>query len=124
MPEHEDPKRKKLNLDGELGLSRRDLLRRGAIVGGTLLWVAPAIQSIAPPAFGQEAGPGTPQHFCCFCSQPSRRGLNPFQCLFNGFPPTDQQCAEFCSNLGYSAHQHCGPSSTATSCNQNGCVCP
>ena len=35
------------------GVTRRDLIRRGAIVGGTLLWVAPAIQSMAPKAFAQ-----------------------------------------------------------------------
>lgn len=33
------------------GLSRRDMLRRSALVGGTIVWVTPAVQSIASPAF-------------------------------------------------------------------------
>lgn len=33
------------------GLSRRAMLRRSALVGGTLVWTAPAIQTIAAPAF-------------------------------------------------------------------------
>ncbi len=56
----------KRNLEGELGLTRRDLIRRGAIVGGTLLWVAPAIQSIAPKAY---AVPPTGSFTaCCQCA--------------------------------------------------------
>jgi hypothetical protein len=34
-----------------LGLSRRTLLKRSAIVGGTLVWAAPAVQTLAKPAF-------------------------------------------------------------------------
>jgi len=56
----------KRNLGDELGLTRRDLLRRGAVVGGTLLWVAPAIQSIAPKAYAvQQVGSF---RACCQCS--------------------------------------------------------
>ena len=36
------------------GSSRRDFLRRSAIVGGTLVWAAPTVQSMAPAAFAQE----------------------------------------------------------------------
>jgi hypothetical protein len=46
-------------------LNRRDLLRRGAIVGGSLLWVAPAIQSLSPRASAQTAG--SPVFGCCEC---------------------------------------------------------
>jgi hypothetical protein len=52
-----DEQGKRVDLNSELGMSRRDLLRRGAIVGGTLLWVAPAIQSMTPKAFAQEGSP-------------------------------------------------------------------
>jgi len=52
-----DEREKRIDLNSELGMSRRDLLRRGAIVGGTLLWVAPAIQTMAPKAFAQEVSP-------------------------------------------------------------------
>ena len=43
----------RLNLHDETGMTRRDLLRRGTVVGGTLLWVAPAIQSIGAKAYAQ-----------------------------------------------------------------------
>jgi hypothetical protein len=41
-------------------LSRRDLIRRGAVVG-TLVWVAPVISSINQPAFAASGGPGAHQ---------------------------------------------------------------
>ena len=44
---------KKTSLQDDLGISRRDLLRRGAIVGGTVLWVTPVIQSMRTPAYAQ-----------------------------------------------------------------------
>jgi hypothetical protein len=43
---------KDANMKRELGISRRDLLRRGAVVGGTLLWATPVIQSIGGRAMG------------------------------------------------------------------------
>jgi hypothetical protein len=46
-------------------LSRRDLIRRGAIVGGSLLWVAPAIQTLTPAASAQTVG--SPTFGCCEC---------------------------------------------------------
>ncbi len=57
--------------DGELrrglGISRRDLLKRGAVVGGTLVWAAPAIQSLTTPAYGQTRGTPRPCAACyCF----------------------------------------------------------
>lgn len=33
------------------GLGRRDLLKRGAVVGGALVWATPVVQSMATPAF-------------------------------------------------------------------------
>ena len=59
-----DKPEKRIDLNSELGMTRRDLIRRGAIVGGTLLWVAPAIQSMAPKAFAQEV-PGSPGSVLC-----------------------------------------------------------
>jgi len=37
------------------GLSRRDMLKRSAVVGGALVWTTPAVQSLAGPAFASEA---------------------------------------------------------------------
>jgi hypothetical protein len=63
-----DKPEKRIDLNSELGMSRRDLIRRGAIVGGTLLWVAPAIQSMAPKAFAADgAGPGSARCAACYC---------------------------------------------------------
>lgn len=36
-----------------LGMNRRDFVRRSAVVGGTVIWAAPTIQSFASPAFAQ-----------------------------------------------------------------------
>jgi hypothetical protein len=33
------------------GMTRRDALRRGAVIGGALVWAAPAVQTLARPAF-------------------------------------------------------------------------
>ena len=46
----------RLNLHDESGMTRRDLMKRGAVVGGTLLWVAPAIQTYGSKAFAQTNG--------------------------------------------------------------------
>jgi hypothetical protein len=49
-----------------LGISRRELLRRGAIVGGTLAWATPLIQSLTPPAYAQ-MGPSPGTCAACYC---------------------------------------------------------
>ena len=36
------------------GMNRRDVLRRGAMVGGALVWTAPAVQSLAGPALAAQ----------------------------------------------------------------------
>ncbi len=74
-----------LDLKSESGVSRRDLLRRGAVVGGTLLWIAPAIQSISPPAFAQQTSP--PVVSCCKC-----RGFGG-RCVTN---VSEDECAQVC----------------------------
>ncbi|MFW5898922.1 MAG: hypothetical protein ACOCUN_00480 [Jiangellaceae bacterium] len=43
-------------MDASLGISRRTLLRRGAVVGAAMVWTAPVVHSLATPA----AGAGTP----------------------------------------------------------------
>lgn len=39
------------------GLARRDVLKRGAVAGGALLWATPVVQTLAAPAFA--SGPGS-----------------------------------------------------------------
>jgi hypothetical protein len=70
-------------------LTRRDVLRRGALVGGGLLWAAPVIQSIRTPAYA-----GSPDYeACCQCANPP-----PFPAVFRGFTCSD--CAQYCAGHG------------------------
>jgi hypothetical protein len=44
--------------ENQAGLSRRDALKRVAVLGGTLAWAAPAVQTLrVSPAFAQGASP-------------------------------------------------------------------
>lgn len=46
-------------------ISRRDALRRGAVLGGTLVWAAPAVQSVGMRgAFAQQNGTPETSDFC------------------------------------------------------------
>jgi hypothetical protein len=102
------------------GISRRELLRRGAVVGGTLVWATPVIQSLATPAGAQAQY----QHRCCFCSNPN----GTFTCIFNGsvlVPSSAQECAETCRAAGFSQSQYDEGNLGTCTCNQvTGCVCP
>ena len=44
------------DLEGGGGFSRRDLMKRGAIVGGTVVWATPVLQSLTTPAFAGTPG--------------------------------------------------------------------
>ena len=61
----------------QLGLSRRDLLRRGAIVGGTLLWTVPVVSTLSR-AHPQNVR--SPAFTCCECSHPRDVANPPFFC--------------------------------------------
>jgi hypothetical protein len=85
---------KKLDLQADLGMSRRDLLRRGAVVGGALLWVAPAIQSLTPPAYANNFS--TQSTTCCACVQVKKK-VRP-ACASDHFTP--DSCRAFCASQG------------------------
>ncbi len=76
MDEH-DPIQKKVDLNSELGMSRRDLLRRSAVVGGALLWVAPAIQTMAPKALAARQGPSPGRCAACYCWSGNKQSPTP-----------------------------------------------
>lgn len=112
------------------GISRRELLRRGMILGGAVAWTTPALQSLAPPAFAQYARCG-----CCYCWTGDKQNPEKDGCFDNGAtgPLADpDSCQAFCSGGApggpYALSEHC---SAATSCQcnkqadpgQNGCVC-
>lgn len=82
-------KDKRPDVEGELGVSRRNMLRRGAVVGGALLWIAPAIQSVAAPSYANTVSPA--DRTCCSCTQRNDQG---FKCGQDYF--TYQVCADFC----------------------------
>lgn len=42
---------------GEAGLSRRDLMRRGALLAGAAAWSTPVVRSLSQPAFAAEGTP-------------------------------------------------------------------
>jgi len=88
MAEEHDDKLKR-----EFGISRRDLIRRGAVVGGALLWVAPTIQTIAAPAFANPINPGGNKslHYCCACFSPGPGGAT---CEKDH--PSQASCISFC----------------------------
>jgi len=90
----------------KLGMSRRDLIRRGAIVGGTLIWTVPAISSLQSSAHQAK---GTPRYFCCFCRKPKPGKRGRTKCIT---PPPDNadDCARACHDAGYtSPFFHSGP---------------
>jgi hypothetical protein len=107
---------KRIDLNSELGLTRRDLLRRGAIVGGTLLWVAPAIQSLSPAARAHISDVGSERFACCSCSG---KPNSPDKCTNDGGPEgnafepqflSENGCKNFCFDLGYTEFEyHAGP---------------
>jgi hypothetical protein len=121
---------RRLHLGKEFGLTRRDLIRRGAVVGGTLLWAAPAVQSISKPAFATTTQ-GTARFFCCYCYRPTvKPGGVECTCAANGAPPvvpnSDADCAAICRSRGFANHDFdsgarscsCGTSPcTPCSCN-------
>jgi hypothetical protein len=100
------------DLKRELGITRRGLMKRGAVVGGTLIWAAPVIQSLSPPAFAHVVSPVN--HFCCHCFNANRARstvtLTSGYCLSDGgfFPDghsaNAQHCVEHCTALGFDSN--------------------
>jgi hypothetical protein len=106
-------------------LSRRDLIRRGAIVGGSLLWVAPAIQSLTPAAHAQTVG--SPTFGCCECrtggvagSQNCSQGVAGLECTTvgsqqaTGPASSEAACQQHCQALNKTYCFHSAP--TQISC--------
>ena len=69
------------------GISRRDVIKRGAIVGGTLVWAAPVVQSLgSKAAFGTtvDTHPGSDRCSCCLVLEIAGQGtkytFNPAGC--------------------------------------------
>lgn len=102
---------RRIDLQSELGMTRRDLLRRGAIVGGTLLWVAPAIQSLPGVANAQTQRESPITCGCCACSEP----------IIGNLPcATDHasfaECEAICASVGATVVDHCTSSDPSGVC--------
>jgi hypothetical protein len=83
MPEPEEARRK--------ALSRRDLLKRGA-VAGAVAWTAPVVLSMRTPAFAQGS---PPIRTCCQCVT---GGPSNEPCESDGF--SCESCIKFCEGKG------------------------
>jgi len=102
----------------EFGLTRRDLMKRGAIVGGTLLWAAPVIQSItAPSAYAASL------HACCQCARKNDTGvkcaqddISPSECAAQCSTPVSKKGKPLNSVVAYHTGKSC-------SCVKNVCSC-
>jgi hypothetical protein len=68
--------REKPDTGPERGMNRRDLIRRGAIVGGAAVWATPVMQSLSAPAFAQ-ASPRPGACEACLASQFDPDGPGP-----------------------------------------------
>ena len=117
----------RLNLNDESGMTRRDLMRRGAVVGGTLLWVAPAIQSFGSKAYAQVQGPSPGNCAACYCYTLDGSGnVAVDECSDDGVISVGSPerfsrdaCETFCLAAGYSSFQYCSGTKPACSCTQN-----
>jgi hypothetical protein len=106
------------NLKRELGVSRRELMRRGAVVGGTLLWTAPVVQSLSPKAFAAQSPAVS---VCCFCTNTARSKC---RCFNGGSLPghksTADGCKKYCAGLGLSVSQFQITTSGCFECSSTG----
>jgi len=105
-------------------ISRRGLMKTGAIVGGTV-WVAPVIDS-----FMSRAAAASEQHYCCCCTAPTTQGASPYQCESDGTPASANACIAYCksivvpgttTNAGYTKYQWCGPSPNGWNTSSGAC---
>ena len=83
--------------ENDSGISRRDLLRRAAIVGGSVVWMAPAIQTLAPRAYA-DVSPGVST--CCECVKTAGAAGGQYQCFANtANANTMAKCTTRCSTF-------------------------
>lgn len=105
------------------GVTRRDVLRRGAIVAGTLAWTVPAIQSVTPTAYAAaESGACA----SCYCYRNDAHGHIKSDLCTTGAPlgvlASTDACLAYClatraPGMGNKKFTH------ATYCQGTTCVC-
>lgn len=107
-----------------LGMSRRDLLRRGAVVGGTLIWTIPVIKTVTT------ANAATSTVFsCCECrpgnNDEIKCGPSPAStaCASGTTVDSVTLCQAFCNTQPQGKRAYCyksGPS--PFTCSGNNCT--
>lgn len=79
------------------GVSRRDVMKRGALVGGAMVWATPIVQTMGSPAFASE---GTPEGALSFVAIAYDFDGKTYRFKFNDIPDscpdhvTDLQCGD------------------------------
>lgn len=109
----------------ELGISRRELLRRGAVVAGTLAWATPAIQSLTPAAFAQ-GGRSPGECAACYCWSGAKQSPTKDFCTSDGtvgFQINADSCRDWCKHRGSQGNAPGGPYDDAEYCSGTGCEC-
>lgn len=124
-------------LPQEHGVTRRDAIRRGAIVGGTVLWATPIVQSLTPAAHAQ----AQTRCGCCYCWDGDKSNPTRDTCNDNGQTgtrSTAERCAAFCADAGehgtaFQNSEWCAEFAGGCTCRQfgdsgvgpgeNGCAC-
>ncbi|HWO70731.1 MAG TPA: hypothetical protein VNP94_08255, partial [Actinomycetota bacterium] len=110
------------HLKRKLGISRRDLIRRGVVVGGTLLWTVPVITSISRAHIRAAHSPASG---CCECRNRRNDALPLVGCPQpQSEVDTPSKCAHACHELGYRSSQfHTAPGHDTLTCVEpTGCI--
>lgn len=90
-------------LQSGLGMSRRSLLRRGVVVGGTLMWTAPMVRSMTPAAFAARQGPSPGNCAACYCYSGPITAPTKDECSDNGVVGqrfSEDDCKAWCRHVG------------------------
>jgi hypothetical protein len=116
-------------LEARAGFSRRELLRRSAIVGGTLVWATPVIQSLAPAAYAQMGqSPGICAACYCWSGTADKSTITKDFCTDDGnvgFQMNRSTCRDWCQHNPFPGginkapggpYQHSEYCSGSTSC--------
>lgn len=113
-------------MEENLGISRRQLIRRGAILGGTVVWVAPAVSTLSKVHASQQGFVLSGDSFaCCFCFGSSTTAA---ECSNEGGVTnersSDAACAQYCTSRGHPNHSFFAGTQPCQCHPSAGCNCP
>jgi hypothetical protein len=105
-------------------ITRRDALKKGAAVGGAVLWLAPAIQTLPRPALADVVG--SPVFTCCECRSGTAgaercTGTGGRECTTTAAGTTLAQCQTYCAGKGKGYCFHAGPNPITCSSPTSAC---